>query len=242
MKTIYHAAASRGHANHGWLDSYHTFSFAGYNNPERIHFGVLRVLNDDTIQGGTGFGKHPHNNMEIISVPLSGKLQHGDDMGNSGIIEQGEIQVMSAGTGIYHSEMNGSNTEEAKFLQIWVFPRQKNLEPRYGQMLIADEAKPNDFQQIISPNKDDAGLWINQDAWFHLADFEKGFVKDYNLKLKSNGVYLFVIEGEVKVGEQVLSKRDGYGISEIDAFTLEAIEASKVLLMEVPMELPSYLF
>jgi hypothetical protein len=238
MKFIYHDANSRGHANHGWLDSYHTFSFANYHNPERMGFGVLRVLNDDTVSGGMGFGKHPHQDMEIVSIPLTGDLRHGDNMGNEGIISKGEVQVMSAGTGVLHSEKNANSSEEVKFLQIWVIPREKGVEPRYDQMAISDNAKQNDFQQIVSPNKDDEGAWVHQDAWFHLANFNRETVKEYVLKKKGNGVYIFVIEGKAKIDDQIIERRDGLGISETDSFTLKALENSEILLMEVPLQLP----
>lgn len=238
MKTIYHKANSRGHANHGWLDSYHSFSFANYDNPERMNFGVLRVLNDDTVSGGMGFGKHPHRNMEIISIPLEGDLQHGDSMGSDGIIRKGELQVMSAGTGVMHSEKNANSNKDVKFLQIWVVPKEENIEPRYEQITIADNAKPNDFQLIVSPNKDNEGVSIHQDAWFHLAKFDQGVTKEYTIKKEGNGVYAFIIEGKAKIGDQILEKRDGMGISDIDSFKLEALENSEILLMDVPMSLP----
>lgn len=238
MKTIYHKASSRGHANHGWLDSHHTFSFANYHNPERMHFGALRVLNDDVVAGGMGFGMHPHRDMEIISIPLEGALEHGDNMGNKGVIRKGEVQVMSAGTGIMHSEKNANSDVPVKFLQIWLFPRQMGVEPRYDELTIADNAKPNEFQQIISPNKDDDGAWIHQDAWFNLINFDKKTSKTYNLKQNGNGVYIFVIEGSAKVGDQILEKRDGLGVYDTSSFELEALERSEILLMEVPMNLP----
>ena len=237
MKTIYHAAGSRGHADHGWLKSNHTFSFANYHNRARMNFGVLRVINDDYVEGGEGFGTHPHNDMEIISIPLEGDLEHRDSLGNGGIIRKGDIQVMSAGIGVTHSEFNANADRPVKFLQIWVFPREKGVSPRYGQMHIADYATPDDFQQIVSPDKEDAGMWINQDAWFHLADFGAGISKTYELKKQGNGVYLFVISGKAKVGDQILRARDGYGIWDTDSFTLEAMEKSEILLMEVHMEL-----
>lgn len=237
MKTIYHPAASRGYADHGWLKSNHTFSFANYHNRDRMNFGVLRVINDDQVAGGEGFGIHPHNDMEIISIPLEGDLEHRDSMGNGGIIRKGDIQVMSAGTGVTHSEFNANADRPVKFLQIWVFPREKGVEPRYGQMHIADYAKPGDFQQIVSPYPEDAGMWINQDSWFHLADFGAGVKKTYALKKPGNGVYLFLISGEAKVGDQILHQRDGYGIWDTESFLLEATEKAEILLMEVPMEL-----
>lgn len=235
MKTILHKAGSRGHANHGWLDTYHTFSFADYYDPERMNFGVLRVLNDDTVSAGMGFGRHPHRDMEIISIPLEGDLQHGDNMGHEGIIRKGEIQVMTAGTGVLHSEKNASNEQPVKFLQIWIFPRTAGLTPRYDQMSIAENERKNDFQQILSPNADDEGVWIHQDAWFHLAKFDKGLSKTYRLKKEGNGVYVFVIEGKAKIGDQVLAKRDGYGLYDMSEFTLEAAEDAEILIIEVPM-------
>ncbi|WP_417371608.1 pirin family protein [Gelidibacter japonicus] len=238
MKTIYHKADTRGNANHGWLKSRHTFSFANYYNPERMNFGVLRVLNDDIVSESQGFGSHPHRDMEIISIPLEGDLKHKDNMGNETIIKAGDIQVMSAGKGVMHSEFNNNPDQPVKFLQIWVIPNKMNVTPRYGQITVADHAKPNDFQQIVSPNKDDEGVWIHQDAWFHLAKFDQGIAKEYKVKKEGNGVYVFILEGKAKIGDQVLDKRDGLGISDTDSFKLEALENSEILLMEVPMSLP----
>ena len=241
MKTVYHSADSRGHANHGWLNSYHSFSFANWQNPEKVHFGALRVLNDDTVSEGMGFGTHPHKDMEIISIPLEGDLEHKDSMGTTSVIRKGEIQVMSAGTGVYHSEYNKNKDEAVKFLQIWIFPRTLNVTPRYDQISIKQGEKLNDFQLILSPNADDEGVWIHQDAWFYLAKFEKDFSKEYHLKKQGNGVYVFVLKGSAKIGEQSLNTKDALGIWETDSFTLEATEDAEVLLMEVPMELPKYL-
>jgi len=235
MKTIYHAADSRGNANHGWLKSKHTFSFANYHDPERMGFGALRVINDDFVIGGQGFGKHSHRDMEIISIPLSGKLGHGDNIGNNGIIETGEIQVMSAGTGITHSEMNGDDKEEVKFLQIWVIPNKMNVEPRYQQVRMDDILKPNEFNQVLSPNADDAGVWIHQDAWFSMGDFDQGVTQTYQLKDPNNGVYIFVISGKVVVNGNTLDTRDGLGVWDTKSFTMDVIDDAKVLLMEVPM-------
>ena len=235
MKTIYHAADSRGDANHGWLKSKHTFSFANYHNPERMGFGALRVINDDFVIGGQGFGKHSHRDMEIISIPLSGKLGHGDNIGNNGIIETGEIQVMSAGTGITHSEMNGDDKEEVKFLQIWVIPNKMNVEPRYQQIRMDNTLKPNEFNQVLSPNADDAGVWIHQDAWFSMGDFDKGVTQTYQLKDPNNGVYVFVISGKAVVNGNTLDTRDGLGVWDTKNFTMDVIDDAKVLLMEVPM-------
>lgn len=237
MKTIIHNASSRGHANHGWLDSYHSFSFASYHNPERMHFGVLRVLNDDTVAPGRGFGTHPHQNMEIISIPLEGDLKHMDSMGNVAVIREGDVQVLSAGTGIAHSEYNNNSDREVKFLQIWVFPNKKDVEPRYDQISLKGIASENAFYQILSPEVSDQGVWIHQEAWFHLGAFDKGFNTTYSLKKKGNGVYVFVLEGAVSIDGQPLGKRDGLGIWETDAFEVKVDEKAKLLLMEVPMNL-----
>ncbi len=235
MKTIYHAADSRGDANHGWLKSKHTFSFANYHNPERMGFGALRVINDDFVIAGQGFGSHSHRDMEIISIPLSGKLGHGDNIGNNGIIETGEIQVMSAGTGITHSEMNADDNEAVKFLQIWVIPNKMNVEPRYQQIRMDDLLEPNKFNQVLSPSADDAGVWIHQDAWFSMGNFDKGLTETYELKNANNGVYLFIIGGKVVVNGNILATRDGLGVWDTKNFTMDAIDDAKVLLMEVPM-------
>lgn len=237
MKTIIHRAATRGHANHGWLNSHHTFSFANYHNPERMNFGVLRVLNDDTVSAGMGFGTHPHDNMEIISIPLEGDLEHKDSMGNVTVIKEGDVQVMSAGTGVTHSEYNKNKDKEVKFLQIWVFPNKKNVTPRYDQISLRDIAKENAFYQVLSPNKEDEGVWIQQDAWFHIGKFTKGYSDTYTIKKEGNGVYAFILEGEVTVNGETLSKRDGMGIWEADSFEVNATEDARVLLMEVPMTL-----
>ncbi|HCR86649.1 MULTISPECIES: pirin family protein [Psychrobacter] len=235
MRTIYHAADSRGDANHGWLKSKHTFSFANYHNPERMGFGALRVINDDFVIAGQGFGKHSHRDMEIISIPLSGKLGHGDNIGNNGIIETGEIQVMSAGTGITHSEMNADNHEAVSFLQIWVIPNKMNVEPRYQQIRMDELMKPNAFNQILSPNSDDAGVWIHQDAWFSMGDFDKGVTETYQLKNPNNGVYIFVISGKVVINGNTLDTRDGLGVWDTKNFTMDVLDEARVLLMEVPM-------
>ena len=235
MNTVLHKAETRGHANHGWLDSHHTFSFANYYNPERMHFGVLRVLNDDVVHGGKGFGTHPHDNMEIISIPLEGDLEHKDSMGNTTVIREGDVQVMSAGTGIFHSEYNKNPDKPVKFLQIWVFPNKKDVAPRYDQIAARDLEKPNAFYQVLSPNPEDDGVWIHQDAWFHLGNFEAGKEGAYTLKKQGNGLYAFVLEGEVEIEGQLLGKRDGFGLWNTPAINLKAKKDSKILLMEVPM-------
>ncbi|MDP4240926.1 MAG: pirin family protein [Bacteroidota bacterium] len=236
MKTILHKAETRGHANHGWLDTHHTFSFANYYNPERVHFGALRVLNDDRVAAGEGFGTHPHDNMEIVSIPLFGDLEHKDSMGNHGVITTGEIQVMSAGTGIFHSEFNKNKDKETQFLQIWIVPDKKNVTPRYDQISIADIAKPNELSQILSPNPNDQGVWIHQQAWFHLGELSEGWKGSYPLKNKKDGVYFFVIEGDVSVAGQSLNRRDGLGVSETEEIEIEAHSDAKLLVMEVPMQ------
>jgi len=235
MKTTLHKADSRGHANHGWLDSHHTFSFAGYYDPARVQFGMLRVLNDDIVKGGGGFGQHPHDNMEIISIPLKGALEHGDNTGGRGIIKSGEVQIMSAGSGIAHSERNASNVEDVNFLQIWVFPKERNIKPRYDQKLFGREDRTNKFQAVVSPEKNDSSLWINQDAWFSLGNLSKGVTSDYTVKKTSNGVYVFVIEGEVTANGQKLSKRDGLGVWDTDKISISADTDAEVLLIDVPM-------
>jgi redox-sensitive bicupin YhaK (pirin superfamily) len=235
---ILHKADSRGLANHGWLKSHHTFSFANYYNPERMHFGVLRVLNDDTVQAGMGFGVHPHDNMEIISIPLEGDLEHKDSMGNVAVIKKGDIQVMSAGTGITHSEYNKNADKQVKFLQIWVIPNKRNVPPRYDQISLKAEDKHNRLQQILSPSAEDEGVWIHQNAWFHLGSFDKGKSLEYQIKDAKNGVYAFVLKGSFSFHGQTLDKRDGMGIWDISSLSMEALsDSSEILLMEVPMSL-----
>ena len=233
--SILHKAESRGNANHGWLVSRHTFSFADYYDPERIHFGALRVLNDDIVEAGKGFGTHPHDNMEIISIPLEGDLEHKDSMGNISVIRHGDIQVMSAGTGIYHSEFNKNKDQKVKFLQIWVFPDKKNVTPRYGQITLNLADRQDKLQQIVSPDKDDEGTWIHQNAWFHIGRLSRGFNTEYNLKAKGNGIYTFVLSGEVTINSQQLQSRDGYGVWDTELLSIRADSETELLLMEVPM-------
>jgi redox-sensitive bicupin YhaK (pirin superfamily) len=235
MKTVLHKANSRGHADHGWLNAWHSFSFAGFHDPSRVHFGALRVLNDDTVAGGMGFGMHPHDNMEIITIPLAGKLEHKDSMGNSGVINKGEIQVMSAGTGIHHSEKNSDSKEQVKLLQIWLFPDQKNVEPRYDQKAFDLSASKNKLVNVVSPMGEKEGLNIHQHAWFHLGKLDKDLSTTYELKDKTNGVYAFVIDGDVTINGEKLNRRDGLGISEIDKLEIKTETDAELLLMEVPM-------
>jgi quercetin 2,3-dioxygenase len=236
MKTTLHKADTRGHANHGWLNSYHTFSFAGYQDMSRMNFGVLRVLNDDVVQGGRGFGKHPHDNMEIVSIPLSGALEHNDDTGRNEIIRTNDVQIMSAGTGIAHSEYNASQTDPVNFLQIWVFPKVDDIAPRYDQKTFKPEDRVNKFQTVVAPDNANA-IKINQDAWFSLGTLNKGITTDYTIKKTSNGVYAFVISGDVTINDQKLNKRDGFGVWDVDKLSITADSDAEVLLIDVPLEL-----
>lgn len=233
---ILHKSSTRGLSNHGWLHSRHTFSFGDYYDPGRTHFGVLRVINDDMVAPGKGFGTHPHSNMEIITIPLSGELKHKDDMNHSSVIKKGEVQVMSAGTGLFHSEMNQNTDRSVSFLQIWILPKVQKVKPRYQQKDF--QLIPNDFTLIISPNSNDDNLWIYQDAWIHLADFSKGNTRQYKLNQPlKNGVYIFVIEGEIEIEAEILSARDGIGFWETNEIEILAKEKSEFLLIEVPMGL-----
>jgi redox-sensitive bicupin YhaK (pirin superfamily) len=236
-KTILHKASTRGHADHGWLNSYHTFSFAEYHNPERVHFGALRVLNDDEVAPGMGFGTHPHHNMEIISIPLEGDLEHKDSMGTHAIIKKGDVQVMSAGSGISHSEYNKNKDKKVKFLQIWVFPDKMDVTPRYGQVTLDEADRHNKLQQIVSPDRDGAGTWINQQAWFHLGKLDKGTSATYKLKSDGNGVYAFLISGRTNINGTSLEARDGLGLIDVKQVDIRAEDNAEILLMEVPMEL-----
>ena len=236
--SVLHRSNTRGHANHGWLESYHTFSFANYHNPERMNFGVLRVLNDDRVSQGMGFGKHPHDNMEIISIPLEGDLEHQDSMGNTTVIKEGDIQAMSAGTGIFHSEYNKNKDQLVKFLQIWIYPNQKNVTPRYDQITLDLNDRHNKLQQILSPNPEDEGVWIHQDAWFHIGKFDHDFATSYELKKPRNGIYAFVLKGDFTIGNISLNERDGLGIWDTNAIKITANSSNaEILLMEVPMKL-----
>lgn len=242
MKTTgnieFHPATSRGHADHGWLDAWHSFSFANWHDPERMHFGALRVLNDDTIAGGMGFGTHPHDNMEIISIVTEGALMHKDSMGNEGVIKAGDIQVMSAGTGVRHSEFNPDKEHRTKLFQVWLFPRERGEVPRYDQITLDPKDRINTFQQIVSPDPDDAGTWIRQDAWFLLGKFDAGRTERYAIKRAGNGVYAIVVSGSAVVQGQELSKRDAVGISGVDALEISVgKDGAELLLMDVPMQL-----
>lgn len=232
---ILHKANTRGFANHGWLKSFHTFSFASYYQPDRVHFGALRVLNDDTVAGGMGFGTHPHKNMEIISIPLSGDLEHKDSMGNTTVIRENDIQIMSAGTGITHSEYNKNGDKEVKFLQIWVLPKEIGITPRYGQITLQPELLDNKLKLIVSPTKEDNSVWINQNAWFGLGQYSKETKVEYALKDATNGVYVFLLSGQLTLADKELQPRDGLGVWGVQDISFTVQPGSKVLLMEVPM-------
>lgn len=234
MKTRLHKANTRGHANHGWLNSYHTFSFAGYYNAERMHFGALRVLNDDTVAGGMGFGKHPHDNMEIVSIPLSGDLEHNDTTGRHEIIKQGDVQIMSAGSGIAHSEKNANNNKEVKFLQIWVMPKERDIAPRYEQKSFPLENRKNTLQTVVAPDEKEA-VWINQNAWFTLGTFNAATTTNYTLHNAKNGVYVFVLKGAITVNGIAIQERDGLGITLAEILNITADTDTEFLLIEVPM-------
>ena len=235
MKTIFYPANERGTNGIGWLKANFSFSFGPYYNPEKMNFGVLRVLNDDIIAAGRGFGTHPHDNMEIITIPLKGALEHKDSMGNIGVVHAGEVQVMSAGTGIMHSEYNHSHTADANTLQIWLFPKEMNIEPRYDQKSFADNLKLNELTTLISPDKTSNALWINQDATFSMGDFEVGQTINYTIKTPGNGAYIFVIEGSVKINGLALNKRDAIGVYDTSSLFIENEALTRLLIMDIPM-------
>ena len=234
--TVLHKANTRGNANHGWLNAFHSFSFGSWYNPERVQFGALRVLNDDTIAGGMGFGTHPHDNMEIITIPLEGDLAHKDSMGNSAVIKTGDIQVMSAGMGVEHSEFNPNADLQTKLFQIWLFPKYRDVAPRYQQITLDKSLQKNNFAQILSPNQDDEGVWIHQDAWFYLSDFDAGFSKKLVLKKAGKGFYIMTIEGVIEVNGEKLEKRDALGIWNTNEIEVKATTNARFLVMEIPME------
>ncbi len=235
MKKVIHTADSRGRAEHGWLSSRFSFSFAEYYNPERMHFGVLRVLNDDIIQPTMGFGMHPHDNMEIVSIPLKGAIEHRDSMGNGSIIKAGEVQLMSAGTGVRHSEFNPSKEEAGSFLQIWLFPKERNIEPRYFQKSFEAQDMQNKMHLIVSPTGQNDSLTINQDAWFSMGNMQQGQNLSYEIKGQGNGLYIFVIEGSLEIAGDTLNKRDAVGISEVQSIDIEVKEDSQLLFIDLPM-------
>ncbi len=235
MKVTIQKASERGKADHGWLHANYYFSFSNYHNPEKIHFGALRVLNDDIIAGGGGFPTHPHDNMEIVTIPFSGALSHKDNTGGAGIIKAGDVQIMSAGTGVQHSEKNASGTETVNLFQLWVFPKKRNITPRYDQRTFNINDRVNKWQVVVSPNEKDEALWINQDSIFALTKLEAGKTLAYENSFKGNGVYLVVINGSVKLNDTILERRDAAGITETDRFSITASEDAELLMVEVPM-------
>lgn len=235
MKTVVHKSESRGLANHGWLNSRHSFSFAGYHDPERIHFGALRVLNDDQVAAGKGFGTHPHDNMEIVSIPLYGDLAHKDSTGTEEVIKSGDVQIMSAGSGLRHSEYNHSKEEEVQFLQIWIFPKERNITPRYEQKTFSVEDRMNKFQTVVSPEHSHA-VWINQDAFFSMANLDAGTRLAYDLKKPGNGVYFFVLNGDINIANEKLDTRDAVGVTDSESIEIKASSYAEILAIEVPME------
>ncbi len=236
MKYTIYRSNNRGYADYGWLKTYYSFSFSEYYNPDMMQFGALRVINDDSIAPKKGFGTHPHENMEIITIPLEGQLKHEDSMGNSSVIKAGEIQVMSAGKGVLHSEYNADATATCKLLQIWVIPKEMNIEPRYDQISLEQVYKKNELYGILSPDPDESGVWINQDAWFSMGDLDKDVTQSYKVR-KSNGVYIFVIDGSIEIEGQILNRRDAIGIVEANEFVLKSIDKSNILIMDIPMSI-----
>jgi len=235
MKAILFKAADRGSADYGWLKPNYYFSFAQYHNPEKVHFGLLRVLNDDFVAGGGGFPTHPHDNMEIVTIPFSGALQHKDSTGGNGVIKAGDIQIMSAGSGVQHSEFNASATDPVTLFQVWVFPKERNIKPRYDQRNFDTNDRQNKWQTVVSPLDSDQALWINQDARFALTNLDAGKEISYSTAFKENGVFLVVINGSVLVDGKQLNKRDALGISETDSFSIAASADAELLAIEIPM-------
>lgn len=235
MKTIFHPAAQRGFANHGWLQAAHSFSFAQYYDPSKVHFGLLRVLNDDIVAPAMGFGMHGHDNMEIVTIPLTGSLAHKDSLGSAGTITPGEVQIMSAGSGIQHSEFNASETEAVNLLQIWVFPKERNIQPRYNQKAFDASTAINQFQLLVSPTEKEGSLWINQDACFSLGTFQEKQEVQYPFTFPDNGAYVFVIEGEITLANQTLGRRDAIGVYHTNQLSFTVQQEAKVLVIEIPM-------
>lgn len=234
-QSVIHRANTRGYIDHGWLKTYHTFSFAGYYDKSRVHFGMLRVLNDDIIEAGEGFGTHPHENMEIVTIPISGSLAHRDSMGHEEVITENEVQVMSAGTGLMHSEYNASNEDEVNLLQIWVFPKEHDIEPRYDQKIFDPFLMKNNILTVVSPEKSDDTLWINQDAYFSLSELDAGKNIEYKINKNGNGLYVFVIKGKVNIDNEELNERDGMEIERVETININAKSDSKILFIEIPM-------
>lgn len=235
MQTKTQRAGERGKADFGWLNSHHSFSFGHFYDPQKMHFGALRVLNDDVVTAGKGFGEHPHDNMEIVSIPLKGALAHKDSTGTDGVIQTGDVQIMSAGTGIRHSEFNPSTTDEVNFLQLWIIPKKENIQPRYEQKTFDVASRKGKWQIVVSPDEKDGGVWINQDTIFSLSHAEKDAILRYKNKFTGNGVYLFVLQGTVEVNSEALGKRDAVEITGADEFEIKATSDAELLVVEVPM-------
>jgi redox-sensitive bicupin YhaK (pirin superfamily) len=235
MKTTIYTSESRGNADHGWLKSRHTFSFAGYQDRSRMNFGLLRVLNDDIVASGRGFGAHPHDNMEIVSIPLKGTLAHKDSTGTAKEIKTGDVQIMSAGSGITHSEFNYSDREEVHFLQIWIFPKERDIQPRYEQKSFEKDGFKNAFKTVVTPEKGSEGVWINQDAWFSLGNFDEGKTVEYSIKKEGNGAFIFLLKGEAEIGGEVLKERDAIGIEDFKNVEIRFLKDSEILVIDVPM-------
>ncbi|POY37153.1 hypothetical protein C3K47_08840 [Solitalea longa] len=236
MKTVIHRANERGYNNLGWLKSYHSFSFGSFYDPAKVNFGLLRVLNDDTVAPGLGFGTHPHDNMEIVSIPLSGELRHQDSTGREEVIKTHDVQIMSAGSGIAHSEYNNSRDKEVKFLQVWVFPKERDIEPRYAQKTFLPIDRENKFSVVVSPNPEEGGVLINQDAWFSLGNFDENKTFSYNLNKPGNGIYVFVLSGNIEVEGVDLFERDAIGISDVGTINVKTNSFAELLIIEVPMD------
>ncbi len=236
MKTIFYKAESRGYANHGWLETWHSFSFANYYNPDRVQFGMLRVLNDDRIDGGEGFGLHPHKNMEIVTIPLEGAVKHTDSMGHEELIQVGEVQRMSAGTGVFHSEYNGFADKVLSLFQIWVLPEKQNIEPSYEQKAFSADEQKNKFQIIVSPSGEANSLVIHQHAWFSLIDMDESTTQRYQLHHADNGVFMLLIDGQVEIENEQLKKRDAIGVWQSQYVDIKSVEFSKLLIIEVPLK------
>lgn len=236
MKTILHKASERGFADHGWLKASHYFSFANYYNPQKVNFGLLRVLNDDRIAANMGFGTHPHDNMEIITIPLKGVVKHRDSMGNEGLIKAGDVQIMSAGSGVMHSEYNGSTSEELNLFQIWVFPKQRNIDPRYEQRTYPVQEREGKFQLLVSPGKEEDTLWINQDAWLSMGSFTAGTAATYSLHNENSGVFVVVVKGSAEIGGVAAGARDAVGVYDTTNVEIVTGPETELLLIEVPMQ------
>lgn len=235
MKKVIHRASGRGHASHGWLDAHHSFSFANWYDPEKIHFGMLRVLNDDIISPGKGFGMHPHNDMEIVTIILNGSLEHSDNMGNGSVIQTGDVQVMSAGSGVMHSEFNPSPDKSASLFQLWIFPKEKGIKPRYDQKSFDASERKNKIQTVASGFKTIGDLYIHQDASISLASIEAGNTINYSLNADKNGVYVMVVNGTVEIDGETLNKRDAIGLTDVNKFDISGSSDSELLLIEVPL-------